>query len=208
MTQAAVSKRIRQLENWFGTALFIRSGRSLVLSEQGKQLLERAAMALDYLEAAVQALSDNDTTAVRVSVNSSIFMFWLLPRIKTFGLSDNACSVDLMTSDNPGDQLSADNDLSIVYSDGNIPGWECFLLLKEELAPVASPELADKLHACPDGGLLELAHTVPPALLNYTRIVPTWFKRGSLGGAGRRGRGPLMATKTMQDQRSYHWRGN
>lgn len=176
VSQAAVSKRIQQLENTLGVQLFFREGRHLELTEQGKQLRGKAAMALDYLETAINDLTSNNIDTVRISSNSAVSLFWLLPRMKVFGLSDQACAVDLVTTDKQGELASTDCDLSIVYSDGKSAEWNCTLLFREELAPVASPDLIDRLVTSQnDRAPGSLADFPPTTLLNYARAAPDWI---------------------------------
>ncbi len=175
VSQTAVSKRIHQLEEYLGVQLFIRNGRALSLSDEGQQLRDKAAMALDYLESAVLSISAHKSEAVRIAANSAVSIFWLSPRLKQFGLSDNACPVNLMTSDVTNDLITNENDLAIVYGDGSLPDFDCTLLFQEELAPVAAPKIADKLQKSANHNLFSLNLEDRPSLLNYTRVGPDWI---------------------------------
>lgn len=175
VSQTAVSKRIHQLEEYLGIQLFIRNGRALSLSDEGKQLRDKSAMALDYLESAVLSISARKSEAVRIAANSAVSMFWLSPRLKLFGLSDNACSVNLMTSDITSDLITIENDLTIVYGDGTLPGFDCILLFPEQLAPVAAPKIAEELQINTNRDLFSLHIEERPNLLNYSRVGPDWI---------------------------------
>ncbi len=179
VNQAAVSKRIQQLESTLGVQLFFRVGRHLELTEQGKQLRGKTAIALDYLETAINDLTSSNIDTVRISSNSAVSLFWLLPRMKIFGLSDLACAVDLVTTDKQGELTSTGCDLSIIYSDGKSAEWNCTLLFKEELAPVASPDMISRLVTtqtdCVSGSLADFP---PTTLLNYERAAPDWINWG------------------------------
>ncbi|MEH6631822.1 MAG: LysR family transcriptional regulator [Halopseudomonas aestusnigri] len=175
VSQTAVSKRVHQLEDYLGVQLFIRNGRALSLSDEGKQLRDKSAMALDYLESAVLSISARKSEAVRIAANSAVSMFWLLPRLKLFGLSDNACPVNLMTSDVTSDLITIENDLTIVYGDGTLPGFDCILLFLEQLAPVAAPKIVKKLQTYSNCDLFSLNIEERPDLLNYTRVGPDWI---------------------------------
>ncbi|KUM27750.1 hypothetical protein AU467_15280 [Mesorhizobium loti] len=101
-------------------------------------------------------------------------MFWLAPQLQAFGLSGDACPTRLTTSDNTNGLLAAKNDLLVLYSNGVIPGWQTTLLLNEEMAPMASPELARKLSADPTASFSSLRSKNGPPILNYTRGAPDW----------------------------------
>lgn len=60
VTQAAVSKRIKELESRLGVPLFDRDGRRLSLTDAGRRLYERAAMALEYLDEAIASEMDEE----------------------------------------------------------------------------------------------------------------------------------------------------
>ncbi len=70
VSQAAVSKRIKQLEDWLGVWLFERYGRMLELTESGMQLSEKVAMGLDYLEASLLSTRGLSRTSIRIAANS------------------------------------------------------------------------------------------------------------------------------------------
>ncbi|CUH77634.1 Gcv operon activator [Tritonibacter multivorans] len=165
VSQAAVSKRVRQLEDWLGADLFERGARSLTLSPAGQQLAEPATMALDYLQTAIDRVKSPTSPSVRIAANSAVAVFWLFKRLKSFALSPAACPLETVTMDDPRDLLSADNDLSIIYANQLPDGWTGQPLMKEELAPVASPAGLARFRQDP--------HNMP--LLDYRRHAPDWI---------------------------------
>ncbi len=173
VTQAAVSKRIQQLEDWMGQQLFQRAGRRLTLTDEGQQLRDSTVMALDYLETAFDALARRDVGAVRIAAQSSLAMFWLLPRLKSFGLGENSGPINLHTSDRSGDLLRSENDLVLLYGKAIPAGWQGRALLPEVLAPVASPALAERYRISSQQSLLALSEA--PPLLNFARLAPDWI---------------------------------
>lgn len=88
VSQAAVSKRVRQLEDWLGTPLFERGARSLTPTAAGQSLAEPVAMALDYLGASLDGLKSPARPAVRIAANNAVSMFWLFPRLSALGLAE------------------------------------------------------------------------------------------------------------------------
>ncbi|USG59546.1 LysR substrate-binding domain-containing protein [Sneathiella marina] len=172
VTQAAVSKRVGQLESRLGVALFHRLGPNLSLTAEGERLQGNATLALDYLDMTFQSISGEAVSAVSISANSAVSMFWLQPRMKIFGLSDEACAVNLITTDRTNDQLSTESDLAIIYSDENVPGWHCTPILEERLVPVVAPSLLERLKLVPQISLLGFGSCEKPTLLNYPRIGP------------------------------------
>ncbi|WP_420407914.1 LysR substrate-binding domain-containing protein [Hoeflea sp.] len=169
VSQAAVSKRIRQLEDWLGTELFERGSHRLEPSATARELDERVRMALDFMAGAVTKARAPGKSVVQLAAMNAIGMFWLQPRLRRFGLSDTACDFNVRLSDDPAVLLSGDNDLAVIYGDGAAPGWTTVHLFDEILAPVAIPEIADRLSR---EGLLG-DHAAP--LLDYERRTPDWI---------------------------------
>lgn len=169
VSQAAVSKQIRQLEDWLGVSLFDRGAQRLAPTATARELGDRVRAALDFLDSAVEKVRVPGDRVVQLASMNAVGMFWLQPRLKAFGLGDEACNFNLHLSDDPAALLSEDNDLAIIYGDGEIPGWTTVRLFDETLAPVASPGVAQRL--C-KAGLLADAEA---PLLDYARRAPDWI---------------------------------
>src|SRR6056297_1382249 len=109
VSQAAVSKRIKQLEDWLGTPLFERGARSLTSTPTGAKLAEPVAMALDYLNSSLDGVKSPASPAVRIAANNAVSVFWLFPRIKAFAISETSCPVETVVSDDQATLLSDDH---------------------------------------------------------------------------------------------------
>jgi DNA-binding transcriptional LysR family regulator len=123
VSQAAVSKRILQLENWLGTPLFERSTRSLKPTLAGKALAEPMSMALDYLRTSLDGFRSPAHPSVRIAANNTVSMFWLFPRLRVCTFSQASCPVETVVTDDPSQLLAVDNDLAIIYASGPPEGW-------------------------------------------------------------------------------------
>jgi LysR family glycine cleavage system transcriptional activator len=173
VSQAAVSKRIRQLEEWLGESLFVRSGKRLFPTPMGDKLFQTAGMTLEFLQQGLGALREEAQRPLSIGANTAVAMFWLTPHLRGFGLSPYACPTRLITSDNPRDLFNDGNDLTITYGDGALPERTTTLLFEEELIPVAAPDVARKF-----SGDLRSIQGIPlsdrPTLLNFGRTSPDW----------------------------------
>lgn len=174
VSQAAVSKRIRQLEDWLRAPLFERRGRGLVLTAAGARLAERVAVSLDFLDQAISELRAPASPVVSIASMTAVAMFWLQPRLRAFGLGDEACAFSLVSTDTQGELLRPAHDLVVIYCDGRVPGWQGRRLFGEKLVPVAAPDLLGRTRS-----LAALAQDADrPPLLDYPRRGPDWIDWG------------------------------
>lgn len=81
VSQSAVSHQIKQLEAYLGEPLFWRSGRTLSLTDEGRQYLEAVSSALLQIERASEQLLGHEESRLRLSVFSSFAVRWLVPRL-------------------------------------------------------------------------------------------------------------------------------
>ncbi|MBP1852232.1 LysR substrate-binding domain-containing protein [Rhizobium halophytocola] len=139
ITQAAVSRRIKLLEEHLGRALFTRRGRNLALTADGEKLFQRIRAMLEYLEESIEPFLSKTSPTVSIAASGSISHLWLGHRLKNFAKQSPELTIRLMTTDSPLELAAETNDLVILYSTGEHPRWHLTLLLPEELIPVASP---------------------------------------------------------------------
>ena len=172
VTQAAVSKRIKGLEENLGTKLLTRAGRRVFPTEAGRALNEKVAAALDFLDEACSATRGRPVAnSVSVSGDTAVSHYWLRPSLKSFGRQNPSIAIRVLTSDLTADLVSDDNNIAILYGTGERPGWHLSPLFGQVLLPVASPDYLEK-HAVPgedDRATLESA-----VLLDHDRMQPNW----------------------------------
>ncbi|MGY5776377.1 LysR family transcriptional regulator [Rhizobium sp. LEGMi135b] len=173
VTQAAVSKRIKQLEDWIGELLFRRDGKRLYPTLTGDRLFQTAGMTLEFIQQGLRTLREEARRPLSIGANTAIGMFWLTPHLRDFGLSPDACPTRLITSDDPLDLFENGNDLTVTYGNGIFPGRRATLLFEEVLTPVAAPRIAMKF-----GNdlrtIMDIPATERPTILNYGKASPDW----------------------------------
>ena len=140
VTQAAVSRRIKLLENHLGRPLFERRGRNLALTVDGERLFQRIRASLEYLEESLEPFRSNSPATISIAASGSISHLWLGQRLKDFAKQAPDVTIRLTTTDSPAQLAAETNDIVILYSTGEHPRWHLTLLLPEELTPVASPD--------------------------------------------------------------------
>jgi DNA-binding transcriptional LysR family regulator len=142
LTQSAVSRQIKELEDQLGVALFQRRHRALALTEAGQQFYGAAAQVLATMRAAaerVRALAGR--RAVSITTTPSFAALWLVPRLAGFTRAhpgvDVRISADTRVTDLERDGL----DLAIRHGPASLAGPEALRLFGERVYPVCSPKL-------------------------------------------------------------------
>lgn len=84
LSQSAVSRQIRGLEESLNTTLFHRHARGLILTEQGEHLFEATRSMTKRLDAASARIRDSEEEAfgeLRVTTTMGFGTLWLAPRL-------------------------------------------------------------------------------------------------------------------------------
>src|SRR5262245_29315735 len=85
ITQSAVSRQMRALEESFGVALFERCPRALALTPQGRQLQRTVEDILATLqEASDRIRAEGSVRHLTVTTTSGFASLWLIPRLRGF----------------------------------------------------------------------------------------------------------------------------
>ena len=144
ITQSAVSRHIRTLEEHFACRLFVRNGRSLQLSEAARLLLPGVREGFAALERACNTLRSEDDI-LRMKAPSTLTMRWLLARLSRFRHLQPGNEVQLTSAWMDVDHVDFNHepfDCAVLLSDGHFPSdWEVKRLFSELLIPVGAPEL-------------------------------------------------------------------
>lgn len=145
VTQAAVSHRIRDLEEWLGVPLFHRAGRGqgLTLTESGRAYLPHVVAALDGIRSATSAVMDSRRQRVlNVGTLDSFGLLWLVPRLQRFVRTQPNIDVRILAADLDADVLAkGEVSVDIRYGEGDWPGVEADRFITEAIFPVCSPAI-------------------------------------------------------------------
>lgn len=173
ITQAAVSRRIKGLEDHLGTSLFTRRGRNLALTADGERLFQRVRATLEYLEESLEPFRGGAAQIISIAASGSVSHLWLGRRLRDFGKESPNLSVRLLTTDAPSELASESNDLVVLYSTGEHPRWNLTLLMKEVLMPVASPDYLAQRGLTPESLTAEEISRLD--LIDYERFNAHWI---------------------------------
>ncbi|MEO3413475.1 LysR substrate-binding domain-containing protein [Roseovarius sp. CAU 1744] len=159
VSETAISRKMKLLEQHFDCALFVRGHRSVRLTEQGRKLLNGITPGLNSISLISQEMmADNTPATVRMSATNSVSSLWLMPRLHKFRQANRNITISLVSSDRDSECLSEDFDLSILRGDGNWPGFDARLLFGETVFPVCAPRYLENHVTIPNtGDLLDQA---------------------------------------------------
>ncbi|MDF3213642.1 LysR family transcriptional regulator [Mesorhizobium sp. M7A.F.Ca.CA.001.09.2.1] len=116
VTPPAVSQAVRALEARMGAALFVRTTRSVGLTEPGQRFLDRAGPAFEELVAAGEAVRDigqRPTGLLRLSVPRAVVPLILEPMIASFCRAYPEIELEIAASDEMVDLAAGGFDAGI-----------------------------------------------------------------------------------------------
>ena len=148
VTQGAVSKQIKLLEDFLGVSLFKRFPHSLELTWQGKEYYDAITHSFDAIENITHKISSQEkrNRLLKVNVSPSFANYWLIPRIKSFSKEHPDISLKLENGDGMSVNFSKiDADIAIRGGYKPLPGVENHHLMDEEMVCVCSQDLIDKV---------------------------------------------------------------
>jgi LysR family transcriptional regulator, glycine cleavage system transcriptional activator len=142
ITQSAVSRQIRALEDHLGVALFERRPRSLVLTEPGRTLHRAATEFLERLQETTNRLrSDGGVPHLTVTTTGGFASLWLIPRLRTFTVLHPDVDVRISASYKTVNLERSLVDVAVRYCKEEEAPEGAIRLFGEELFPVCSPSL-------------------------------------------------------------------
>jgi DNA-binding transcriptional LysR family regulator len=142
VTQSAVSRQIRTLEDLIGVKLLKRGHRSIAFTLEGERLFRMANGVVEQLQEAVGALRDRGARRpVTITCSIGIAGLWLLPRLGAFQSAYPGVDVRIAASDRIEDLRGDSIDLAIRYCARENAPEGAERLFEETVAPVVSPAL-------------------------------------------------------------------
>lgn len=141
VTQAAVSKQIRQLEAHMGVQLFQRLHRGLRLTAEGQVLCAVMSESLQKVTAVFDRLCEGGSEQPLVlSTTATFSQLRVLPRLASLQHVLPGLRLRLATQMFTGDLREQDIDLLVRYGDGAWPDGSAVHLFDEDIFPVCSPQ--------------------------------------------------------------------
>ncbi len=116
LSQSAVSRQIRGLEEQLNTNLFHRHARGLILTEQGELLFDATSAMAKRLDAAAARIRDSEEEVfgeLRVTTTTGFGTLWLAPRLPKLYEQYPDLKVDLMLEERVLDLPMREADVAI-----------------------------------------------------------------------------------------------
>jgi DNA-binding transcriptional LysR family regulator len=142
ITQSAVSRQVRQLEEWLGVSLVIRRHRAIALTEDGQRLFRVADACLQQLgEICASLRRQEEKRPVTVTASLGVTSLWLVPRLGLFQAAHPGIDVRVAANNRLLNLEQENIDLAIRYCPRSVAPPGAVHLFGETLVPVAHPRL-------------------------------------------------------------------
>jgi LysR family transcriptional regulator, glycine cleavage system transcriptional activator len=140
LTQSAVSRQIKALENQLGVELFLRERQTIRLTVAGDGYAREIREALRRISSASLNLRANPHGGtLNLAILPTFGARWLAPRLGQFLAANPGITINLVTRLSPFDFRLDSIDAAIHFGDAVWPGAELTLLMQEETVPACSP---------------------------------------------------------------------
>jgi LysR family transcriptional regulator, glycine cleavage system transcriptional activator len=160
VTHWAIGKQVKLLEEWLGVPLFERRSRGVTLTDEGAELLGDVSAAFFRLSEATAKLRRPEMTRrlsglVRVNVQPSFALRWLLPRLQAFQELYPNIDVRISTTSRKLRYIGTAFDVGVRSTPEKHVGLRSETLMPDRRRPACSPAL---LRKHPIEGVRDLRH--------------------------------------------------
>ncbi len=144
VTQGAVSRSVKTLEDFLGQALFERTGHGLALTEESEALAHKLSSAFASMaEAADEFRGIQASPVLTVRTYTSFLIGFLIPLLPEFQIRHPEIHVRLISASDHADLVRDNSDVRIRFGRGKWKNVETTLLFRDAVRPVCSPSLLD-----------------------------------------------------------------
>jgi LysR family transcriptional regulator, glycine cleavage system transcriptional activator len=143
LTQGAVSKQVRDLENLLQMKLFDRARQRIKLTDTARHYLAEVRAILHRLETATTEVMSvrGQSKVLGIASLPTFGARWLMPRIKDFMERCPGVQIDVSTRTEKFDFSKEHIDIAIHYGLPDWPEADCTFLCSETVLPVATRKL-------------------------------------------------------------------
>lgn len=142
LTQSAVSRQIRSLEDLLGAELFVRERQTVRLTAAGEAYADEIRRALQKIAAATLGFKANPQGGtLNLAILPTFGTRWLAPRLPKFLSAHPGITINLTTRLAPFDFQVDPLDAAIHFGPPEWQGARLDFLMKETVVPACSPEV-------------------------------------------------------------------
>lgn len=147
VSQSAVSRQLKVLEDYLGTSLFVRDKKSITFSAAALEYCVEVRSALDKIATASLRLKVNPSGGqLNIAMLPAFGVRWLAPKLPDFVARHPEVTVNLSTRLRPFDFATDPFHGAVHFGERDWPDVNYLELMKETVVPVASPKLAASLN--------------------------------------------------------------
>ncbi|MCY1268469.1 Glycine cleavage system transcriptional activator [compost metagenome] len=140
VTQGAISRQVRLLEDYLGKTLFERTTRTINLTPTGAQYYETVRDCLQQLARSTGEIRQwRGNQQVTVATSTAMASLWLLPKVAEFQSQHEEIDLRIIALDHVKDHSRLDCDLALYYCSSPPKEMEVTPLFSEEIFLVCSP---------------------------------------------------------------------
>lgn len=163
VTQGAISRAVKTLEDYYGATLFKRVGNGLELTPKSRILAHQLTDVFSKLADATDEFLGSKTSQVLTIWTYTSFMIgFLIPRLPDFQLKHPHIKVRLISATDNAEFNRDQVDVRLRYGRGHWHGFDSTLLFQEALRPVCSPKLLE-----PGQTRMEISDLAKQVLLHF-----------------------------------------
>jgi LysR family glycine cleavage system transcriptional activator len=121
VTQSAISRQVRALEDYLQRKLFLRLTRKVELTEEGQAYFQAIRLAFDRIEeATASTIGRRARTVLTIAVLPTLASLWLMPRLSSFWRANRDIEIRTIVSTEPVDFAAQRIDMALKV--GRLPG--------------------------------------------------------------------------------------
>ena len=174
VTPAAVSHRIKALEQELGQSLFNRHYRGVELTEAGALLFVSLQRGFETISDTVARIRNRqDRVGVSIAATTAMSGLWLTPRLAAFWKAHPGVAISQIVQDSGTAQGV---DLSIHYGDPAREGDETRLLFRDRILALGTEQFAESHRIATLDDMVEVPLIHTQSGLNAWTEWPDWFQ--------------------------------
>lgn len=148
VSQAAISQQMRQLEESLQEKLFIRSGRSMLLTQSGEKLFNACQLGFSEVIKGLNSIQCEDIAGdLTITSTQAFCALWLMPRLYKFTQAHPEVNIKILGSNQVEDLKKKHIDLAIRFSTRDLQSDDNQMVIEyfgdDAAYPVCPPKLVE-----------------------------------------------------------------